>query len=121
MYSINGKSATNGNFFLANLQNKLLKCLNYHMNYTTFEHLSNSPQLSFLFVLKQRIHKGNIQGFGKHFKHSLEMFKHKNFSGVHSNVNTRASMKSSTNLSTSYECEKSPKHKIYITKFQTQT
>jgi hypothetical protein len=35
------------------------------MNYNTFEHLSNSPQLSFLFVLKQKIQKGNLQGFGQ--------------------------------------------------------
>jgi len=35
------------------------------MKYTTFEHLSNYPQLSFLFVLKQRIHKRNLQGFGQ--------------------------------------------------------
>lgn len=32
-----------------------------------FEHLSNSPQLDFLFVLKQIIQKGNLQGFGQNF------------------------------------------------------
>ena len=37
----------------------------------------------------------------------------KNLSSGDSNVNARASMKSSTNLSTNYECETSPKHKIF--------
>jgi len=38
-----------------------------------------------------------------------------------SNVDVRVSMKSSTYLSTYYECDTSPKHKIYFSKFKTQT
>jgi hypothetical protein len=35
------------------LQNKSLKRLNSYAKYITYKHLSNSPQLGFLFVLKQ--------------------------------------------------------------------
>jgi len=37
------------------------------------------------------------------------------------NVNVHASMRSSTNLSTNYECETNPKQKIYIIQFKSQT
>ena len=36
-----------------------------------------------------------------------------------SNVDARASMRLTSNLSTNYECETSPKHKIYFTKFKS--
>jgi len=42
-------------------------------------------------------------------------------SGGDSNVNAQASMKLSTNPSTNYECETSPKHKIYLKQFKSQT
>jgi len=64
-----------------------------------------------LFLLKQTIQKGNLQDFGQDFQHSAKQFKHKRkktFLGGDSNVNARASMKFSTNLSTNYECETSP-------------
>lgn len=90
------------------------------MKYVTFEHLSNTPQLSFLFVLKQKNQKGNLQGFGQIFS-TVSFSSNTKISGGDSIVIARASMKPSTNLSTNYECETSPKHKIYIIKFKTKT
>jgi hypothetical protein len=49
------------------------------MKHITFEHLSNSPQLGFLFVLKQINRKGNLQGFGQGFHNGVKQFKTKNF------------------------------------------
>jgi hypothetical protein len=62
------------------------------MNLITFEHLSNSPQLEFLFVLKQNKTKGNLQGFGQDFSQILDSSKIK-LSGEDSSVIARASMK----------------------------
>jgi len=42
------------------------------MKYVTFEHLLNTPQLSFLFVLKQKNQQGNLQGFGQGFQHGVK-------------------------------------------------
>ncbi len=71
------KLHSNGSFSLDNLQNKSLICLDSHMKYITFEHLWNTPQLSFLFVLKQKNQQGNLQGFGQGFQHGVKQFKHK--------------------------------------------
>jgi len=37
------------------------------MKYVTFEHLSNTPQLSFLFVLKQKNQQGTYKALDKIF------------------------------------------------------
>jgi hypothetical protein len=67
------------------------------MKYITFEHLSNSPQLGFLFVLKQIKREGNLQGFGQGFQYGVKQFKTR-ISNGDSNMIARASMKSSAIL-----------------------
>jgi len=92
------------------------------MKYITFKYLSNSPQLSSLFVLKQKIQKGKFTRLWTNFLAQCKIVQSLKTSQMHdSNVNARESMKFSTYLSTYYECERSPKHKIYITKFKRQT
>jgi len=86
------------------------------MKYITFEHLSNSPQLSSLFVLKQKIQKGKFTRIQTNFLAQCKIVQSLKTSQMHDlNVNAWESMRSSTNLSTNYECETSPKHRIYIT------
>lgn len=58
---------------------------------TAFVHLSNTPQLSFLFVLKQNKTKGHLQGFGQELSKVSISSK---IPGGDSNVIVQASMKS---------------------------
>jgi len=78
------------------------------------------PNLAFCFSSNKRIKKETYKAFDKVFSTVSNSSNTKNLGGD-SIVIVRASMKSSTNLSTHYEFEKSPKHKIYITQFKSQT
>lgn len=78
----------------------------------TFVHLSNTPQLSFLFVLKQNKTKGHLQGFGQELSKVSINSKIK-LSGGDPSVIARASMKFLIIPNTTYECETSSKHKIF--------
>jgi len=73
-----------------------------------------------LFVLKQKNKKKKThKALDKIF--STVSTVHPKNSGGDSNVSAQASMKLSTNPSTNYECETSPKHKIYLKQFKSQT
>jgi len=103
-----------------NLSNKSLKCLNLDKKYNTFEDLSNCPQLSSLFVLKQKIQKGKFTRLWERFLAQCKIVQGLKNSQIHDlNVDARASMKSFTYLSTYYECDTSPKQNL-LHKFQNK-
>lgn len=68
------------------------------MKYITFEHLSNSPQLSFLFVLKQKNQKETHKALDKLSSIVPNNSKYSKFASDDSNVTAQASVKSSATL-----------------------
>jgi len=78
------------------------------------------PNLAFCLSSNKRIKTETYKALEKIFSSGSNSSNTK-FLGGDSSVTARARMKSSASLSKNYECETSPKHKIYIIKFKTKT